>query len=122
MSRCFASITAPPKTIRWMTQTDSHVAQNLLAYDLEKIRMHVPAKTVDAAMGRDIRFWKETIQHQTNDGFWKSRTTHGKHDRIDVPVLHVTGWYDDVGDGNFQHFLRMKSSGRTASARKTRCG
>ena len=104
--------------IRWMTQTDSHMAQNLLAYDLEKIRMHVPAKTVDAAMGRDIWFWKEAIQHQTNDEFWKSRTIHGKHDRIDVPVLHVTGWYDDVGDGNFQHFLRMKSSGRTASARK----
>ena len=104
--------------IRWMTQTHAHVGQNLLAYDLTKIRMHVPAKTVDQVMGRDIKFWKAVIEHQTNDEFWKSRSIHGKHHLIDVPVLNITGWYDDCADGNFQHFMRMKTTGRTPSARK----
>jgi putative CocE/NonD family hydrolase len=104
--------------IRWMAQTHAHVGQNLLAYDLPKVRMHVPARTVDEAMGRDIKFWKAVIQHQTNDEFWKSRTIHGKHQLIDVPVLNITGWYDDCADGNIQHYLRMKASARTPEARK----
>jgi putative CocE/NonD family hydrolase len=104
--------------IRWMAQTHAHVGQNLLAYDLPKIRRHVPIKSVDAAMGRDIKFWKAVIEHQTNDEFWKSRSIHGRHGLIDVPVLNITGWYDDCADGNFQHFMRMKSSARTPASRK----
>jgi len=104
--------------IRWMGQTHAHVGQNLLAYDLPRIRMHVPAKEVDRAMGRDIKFWRAVMGHQTNDQFWKTRSIHGKHQLIDVPVLNITGWYDDCADGNIQHYLRMKSSARTAAARK----
>jgi uncharacterized protein len=104
--------------LRWMTQTDAHVGQNLLAYNLPKLRMHAPLKTIDKELGRDIWWWNKMIEHQTNDSFWKARSVHDSYHKIDVPVLNITGWYDDCADGNFQHYLRMKSSGRTPAARR----
>jgi putative CocE/NonD family hydrolase len=104
--------------LRWMTQTDAHVGQNLLAYNMPKLRMHAPLKSIDKELGRDIWWWNKMIEHQTNDSFWKARSVHDSYHKIDVPVLNITGWYDDCADGSFQHYLRMKSSGRTPAARK----
>jgi uncharacterized protein len=104
--------------LRWMTQTDARVGQNLLAYDLPKLRKFTPLKDVDKALGRDIWFWNKTLEHQTYDSFWKQRTIHDGYHTIDVPVLHITGWYDDCADGNMQHYLRMRTTGKTPSARK----
>jgi len=129
--------------IRWISLVDGRVNQNLLAYtlpgayrafpeimrslpeiyqrfakDFGEIFNHLPLTTVDKALGRYVKFWHDWLLHQSYDSYWKERSYHGKYSRIDVPVLHITGWYDDCADGNIQNYLGMKSSASSLLARR----
>jgi len=55
----------------------------------------IPAKT----LGRDVPFWNEWMQHENNDEYWKRGDWTLHAEKIDVPTLYVSGWYDDVGVG-----------------------
>ena len=48
------------------------------------------------------------MDHDTLDDFWKSMRFDDRYDEIDVPCLHVTGWYDleDLA-GAFHHYEHM---------------
>lgn len=106
-------------SIRWLVHVDGRVNQNLLAYNMKDIYGHVPFTTADEAVGRWVDFWRDWLKHQTYDSYWKASSYHGKYSRIDVPVLHISGWYDDCADGNIQNYLGMKASAGSQKARNS---
>ena len=104
-------------TLRWLVHVDARVNQNLLAYNMRELYWHVPFKNVDEALGRHVAFWRDWIKHQTYDSYWKATSYHNRYHLVGVPVLHISGWYDDCADGNIHNYLSMKKNGRTALAR-----
>jgi putative CocE/NonD family hydrolase len=106
-------------TIRWLVHVDGRVNQNLLAYNTPDIYPHVPFTTVDEAVGRKVGFWRDWMKHQTYDSYWKSTSYHDHYSKVDVPVLHISGWYDDCADGNIQNYLGMMRSGGSKKARES---
>lgn len=69
--------------------------------DWDKIAAIRPIKDIpQKALGRSIHFWDEKMQHPDNDEFWHSTDWSLCSDKIDVPAIIISGWYDDNGMGS----------------------
>jgi len=54
-------------------------------------------------------YFFDWLEHDTRDDYWKeiSLQEHGRYDRIDVPCLHVVGWYDTFVEGTVTNFSEL---------------
>jgi putative CocE/NonD family hydrolase len=66
----------------------------------------------DKYFGENIPFFDKWLEHDTYDDYWKAISFHSKMDRIDLPVLHVSGWYDGDGIGTKLNYAAMMERGR----------
>lgn len=58
-----------PMDISWYHYTSGRVLQNMEAVDWNKLYQHLPLITIDEAMGRPNRFWKEEVEHSKLDSW-----------------------------------------------------
>lgn len=63
-------------------------------------------------IGRKLRLvgpsWQDLIDHSSFDAYWKSLRFDHCYSEIDVPALHVGGWYDlENLTGTLHHYERM---------------
>ena len=107
-----------PMDISWYHFTAGHVSQNMDAVDWPKIHRHLPMKTMDEAAGRPNRYWKEVFEHTQLDQWWEPLRYQNKFERVKVPVLHISGWYDDEQVGTPLNFIGMTSKGATPEIRR----
>jgi len=74
------------RTLQWNTAKQM---------DWKEICFHLPLITMDEKMGRKIPMWKKMLKHSTFDDFWKSyKFSSQDFSKINLPVLHITGWFD----------------------------
>jgi putative CocE/NonD family hydrolase len=106
-------------TISWYHFTAGRVAQNMEAVDWKKLYWHLPMITMDDAMGRPNRNWKEAIEHSKLDSWWDSQRYQNKFDRVQVPALGISGWYDDEQIGTPLNFAGMTSKSRDERVRRS---
>lgn len=65
------------------------------AIDWKKVFYHLPLKTMDEILGRTNTVWKEWLSHPDLDDYWKCVLFDIEDfKRINIPILHITGWYD----------------------------
>ncbi|HIM46546.1 MAG TPA: CocE/NonD family hydrolase [Alphaproteobacteria bacterium] len=62
-------------------------------------------------------FYYEWLKHPTYDAYWKKWQTADKYGEIDVPALHIGGWYDIFVEGNIRNYLGLKEGAKTEEAR-----
>lgn len=86
----------PMSWLPWLNITSGRIFQsNISSVDMQKVLTHRPIITIDSVMGREMRFYKEWLTHNTLDDYWKPLIlTKEDYKKIDLPVLHVTGWFD----------------------------
>jgi putative CocE/NonD family hydrolase len=107
-----------PMDISWYHYTAGHVSQNMRAVDWTMIQKHLPLYTMDEAVGRPSRYWKEDLDHPVLDDYWEPMRYQNKYDRVQVPVLHISGWYDDEQIGTPLNFIGMTTKGPEAVRKK----
>ncbi len=100
-----------PASIGWFHFTAGRVSQNMEAVDWKKLYWHLPMVTMDEAMGRPNPLWKEEIEHSKLDSWWEPHRYQNKFDRVRVPVLGISGWYDDEQIGTPLNFIGMTTKG-----------
>ena len=100
-----------PMTISWYHFTSGHVAQNMEAVDWKKLYSHLPLMTMDEAMGRPNPLWKEEVEHSRLDSWWEPQRYQNKYEQVRVPVLGISGWYDDEQVGTPLNFIGMTTKG-----------
>ena len=100
-----------PIDISWYHFTSGHVLQNMEAVDWKKLYWHLPMITMDEAMGRPNSLWKEEVEHSKLDAWWEPQRYQNKYDRVRVPVLGMSGWYDDEQVGTPLNFIGMTTKG-----------
>jgi putative CocE/NonD family hydrolase len=77
----------------------------------QRIVSRRPLRTIDEALGRTNTVWREWLEHDTFDDFWKRVSLIGHFQKIDLPVLHITGWFDGDQWGElFLYNSMMKES------------
>ncbi len=72
---------------------------------------HRPLLTMDEAAGFVSPNWREELRHRTLDEWWEPVRYQHRIGEIDVPVLHISGWYDDEEIGTPAE-LRRHGRGR----------
>ena len=108
-----------PMSLCWLHYVSGRYNQLMEAVDWERVYEHLPLVTMDERAGRDIPYWRAEIEHARLDDFWEPLCYQHKFDRVDVPVLHISGWYDDEQIGTPLNFIGMREHGATSSARNS---
>jgi putative CocE/NonD family hydrolase len=102
-----------PMHIHWYRMTDGRVLQYTEAVDWMEVYRHRPLAELDEAAGFVSRMWHEECQHQTLDTWWEPVRYQERVGEVDVPVLHISGWYDDEEIGTPANFSAMVTAGRS---------
>ncbi|MBU8568819.1 CocE/NonD family hydrolase [Virgibacillus pantothenticus] len=74
--------------------------ENMLRDDWDEVLKIRPLRDIPKqALGRDVHFWNEWLSHPVYDNFWDKGNWHQYKERIQVPAMIISGWYDDNGMG-----------------------
>lgn len=100
-------------SIDWDIMTSGHDNQVSEEFGLEEAVRRLPLNTIDElATGRPIANWKDTLAHPAYDDYWKEVDYERHYDKVDLPILHISGWYDDDQPGTLRNFIARRRLGR----------
>lgn len=72
---------------------------------------HLPLLDLDVeSIGREVPFWREWLEHPTNDDYWR-RIRHDV-EGTSVPVFQQCGWYDAYAGATMRTFGRLDAPQR----------
>ena len=102
----------------WMTIVEGKKNTDPSIFDFSRLCNHLPLRTMDEVFGRKQSFiWQNWIRHPLADDYWKPSFYQNKFSRIDVPTLHVSGWYDDDLIGTHINYTGMRKLAKSKQAR-----
>ncbi len=102
----------------WMAMIEGKKNTDLSIFDSLKLYNHLPLKTMDELFGRkQSPIWQNWMRHPSADDYWKRSFYQDKFTEIDVPVLHVSGWYDDDVIGTHINYTGMRKLAKSERAR-----
>jgi putative CocE/NonD family hydrolase len=84
----------------------------------ENVLMHLPLRTGDLeSAGHQVPHYRDWIEHQSYDGYWKEISDEERFDQITVPAHTLGGWFDIFVVGTIDGYVGMKKYGATQAAR-----
>jgi len=104
-------------TVSWLAYISGKTLQDTSHIDLMAAYRTLPLRDMDEGFGRRIRAWKDWFDHPTLDEYWKEQSYQEQLLDATVPILHVSGWYDDVLVGTTENYVNLTTRGTTAEAR-----
>lgn len=82
-------------TLNWLTAVSGRVVQPTWVSDWKAAFEHLPVSEMPTVLGRDLPLWQEWLEHPGLDDYWRPiLLDETDFQRIDIPVMHVSGWYD----------------------------
>jgi len=109
-----------PYLMQWLTFTGGVTGNNNLfgeqSFWIEKFREmylnHRPFKELDQIVGNSSKHFHTWLQHPTQDEYWdRMSLSSPEYDRINIPILTITGHYDGDQPGAMHYYRRhMQSS------------
>jgi len=103
--------------ITWALLVHGKTNQDVSYQDWEKIFRYRPLIKLDEYIGFKSRFWKEWISHPHLDDYWKRACYMDSVTDVNVPVLQITGWYDDDGISTFRNYPALRQHGKNPDIR-----
>lgn len=96
----------------WLNLVSGRVVQNAeLVENWPDAFRHLPLRELPDVLGREMPLWSEWLEHSQLDNYWKDLRLDQDFARLDLPVLHVTGWFDDDQPGALYMHRGMTGSG-----------
>lgn len=79
--------------------------------DWDEVLTRLPLEAIGDFINPTGLTWRDIMDHDTLDDFWRAIRYDDRYHEIDVPCLHVTGWYD-LEDllGAFHHYEGMMAA------------
>ena len=109
-----------PYLMQWLTFTSGVTGNNNLFSEhpfwIEKFRelylSHRPFKELDQIVGNSSEHFHTWLQHPTQDEYWdRMSLSSAEYDRINIPILTITGHYDADQPGAMHYYRQhMQSS------------
>jgi uncharacterized protein len=93
--------------LEWLNRTAGRVVQPVPFPSWAWYLSHPSLRTLDTDTGRPLASWQAALDHSTYDSYWHSLDIDG-YEQMDIPVLHVTGWFDACAAGEYHHFHQMR--------------
>jgi len=77
-----------------------------------KLLRALPVIELDkAVLGRESKFWRTWIRHNTLDDYWARASFRDSLKNVRIPVFHQSGWFDGDGIGSKLNYAAMKAHG-----------
>ena len=92
--------------VEWVNRISGRSYQPPTAIDWNDLHEHRHPRAMDRTLGRPMPHWHECLDHTTLDDFWQRLAITG-YEAMDLPTLHVTGWFDACAPGELHHFREM---------------
>jgi len=102
----------------WLAGVEGKKNTDTSVYDYLEYFEHLPLANLDQKFGRKSKIWKNCIDHPSADEYWKKSFYMDKFREVDVPVLHISGWYDDDVIGTHINYIKMREGAASEKARK----
>jgi len=90
----------------WLYRVSGRSLQPSSIPDWGPVHRSRDLRQLDAQLGCPSPHWQAALDHPTVDAYW-SRLAITGYERMDWPVLHITGWYDPCAPGTLHHFRKM---------------
>jgi putative CocE/NonD family hydrolase len=95
----------------WAFLMHGRTNQNMGVNEWLNLKDHLPLATLDEFLGRKIEFWKEWLSHPNYDEYWAKQGMKNRYQRINIPSVIVTGWYDDGQHGALENYYGLMREG-----------
>ncbi len=108
----------------WNTMNNAAGQQPVDMYDWDRYFRVLPLQEVEDAGGKSMPHLHDLIRHPSRDTYWDVPGYTVDPQRVTVPTLMYSGWYDIFVKGTFENFMEMRARGGSPEARKPRlvCG
>jgi uncharacterized protein len=107
--------------VEWVNRVSGRSYQPPALVDWQEIHDRRHPRSMDVTLGRHMAHWQECLDHTTLDAFWQRLAITG-YEAIDLPALHITGWFDACAPGEFHHFHEMVRQSPAAAAQSLLVG
>ncbi len=107
-----------PMHISWRYIVSGRTLKDVNDIDWERVYRTLPSSEMPRTLGLNFPDWEEDEKHQTFDSYWDRISYQRKFDSIDVPTLHISGWYDDEQVGTFINYAGMRTSSASERSRE----
>jgi putative CocE/NonD family hydrolase len=81
--------------------------------DWQGLMGHTPLLTADELIGRSDGMWRKWVKADFAN-YWSRLSLNGCFEKIDLPVLHITGWFDGDQPGALYYYKGMTSQSPAA--------
>jgi len=79
--------------------------------DIAQSGRHLPLIDFPAFQDGVAPYWREWLSHPSYDEFWNNADAVPRADRINVPVLHMSAWYDTCLKGHMDLHAALQRHG-----------
>jgi putative CocE/NonD family hydrolase len=106
-----------PSTVSWVITVSGRTLQDISQLDLTAAYRLLPLRTIDSVLGWQSDVWRDWFDHPTLDAYWREQAYQDRLLDARVPILHVSGWYDDVLVGTLENYVGMTRHARDVATR-----
>ena len=90
--------------ITWAVLVHGRTNQDVGQYNWEAMYKFRPLNKLDEKLGLSSRMWQDWLAHPTKDEYWRPACYMDRMAELDVPALHICGWYDDDGASTYNNY------------------
>lgn len=109
-----------------LTPGEKQAAEQRLAYmmdHVDELCSFLPLKDVfkvNVSQLDAAPFYADWLAHLVDDEYWAKLYSPLPVERVELPTLHLTGWYDFMCAGVLENFLALEETGGSEAARRYR--
>jgi putative CocE/NonD family hydrolase len=90
--------------ITWALFIHGRTCQDISQYDWESLYGFRPLNRIDEKLGFKSKPWRDWMSHHLKDDYWKPACYMHRMAELDIPALHICGWYDDDMPSTINNF------------------
>ena len=79
---------------------------------------HLPLTEYPPLRDSYAAYFTDWVEHPTYDEYWRRWSIDEDYSRVNVPAMHIGGWYDVFLSGTVENFTGLRSGAGSAEARE----
>ena len=100
--------------ITWALLVHGRTNQDVEQFDWESVYGFRPLNRLDEKLGFENPAWRAWMEHHTKDDYWKRACYMHRMAELDLPALHICGWYDDDGPSTYNNYPNARRLAKSA--------
>ena len=98
----------PVAGVAWACLVSGKINQDIGGLDVTRGFLTLPVRRMPQALGcQTMDYWNDWMTHTTLDDYWRGVGYQSRVPNVRVPVLAVSGWHDDDGNGTTTNFIAL---------------